>query len=78
MSLDFWGVQCGLGAKSLRSCPTLGDPMDCSPPGSPVHGILQPRVLEWVARLSSKGSSQPGDGAHIPYVSCIGRQVLHH
>ena len=36
-------------AKSLQSCPTLCDPMDCSPPGSPIPGILQARTLEWVA-----------------------------
>ena len=36
-------------AKSLQSCPTLCDPIDSSPPGSPVHGIFQARVLEWVA-----------------------------
>ena len=36
-------------AKSLQSCPTLCDPMDCSPPGSSVHGIFLARVLEWVA-----------------------------
>ena len=36
-------------AKSLQSCPTLCNPMDSSPPGSPVHGILQARILEWVA-----------------------------
>ena len=36
-------------AKSLQSCPTLGDPIDGSPPGSPVPGILQARTLEWVA-----------------------------
>ena len=36
-------------AKSLQSCPTLCDPIDCSPPGSPVPGILQARTLEWVA-----------------------------
>ena len=36
-------------AKSLQSCPTLCDPMDCSPPGSPVPGILQARTMEWVA-----------------------------
>ena len=36
-------------AKSLQLCPTLCDPMDCSPPGSSVHGIFQPRVLEWGA-----------------------------
>ena len=35
-------------AKLLQSCPTLSDPMDCSLPGSSVHGILQARVLEWV------------------------------
>ena len=36
-------------AKSLQSCPTLGDPMDCSLPGFSVHGIVQARTLEWVA-----------------------------
>ena len=36
-------------AKLLQSCPTLCDPMDSSPPGSSVHGILQERILEWVA-----------------------------
>ena len=36
-------------ARSLQSCPTLCDPIDCSPPGSPVPGILQARTLEWVA-----------------------------
>ena len=36
-------------AKSLQSCPTLCDPIDDSPPGSPVHGIFQARVLEWGA-----------------------------
>ena len=36
-------------AQLLQSCPTLCDPMDCSPPGSSVHGILQIRILEWVA-----------------------------
>ena len=36
-------------AKSLQSCPTLCDPIDSSPPGSPVLGILQARILEWVA-----------------------------
>ena len=50
-------------AKSLQLCPTLCDPMDCSPPGSSVHGILQARTLEWVAISSSRGSSQPRDRA---------------
>ena len=44
-------------AKLLQLCPTLSDPMDYSPPGSSVHGILQARVLEWVAVPSSRGSS---------------------
>ena len=43
-------------AKSLQSCPTLCDPMDCSPPGSSVHGILRSRILEWVA-MPSRGSN---------------------
>ena len=42
-------------------CPTLCSPMDCSPPGSSVHGLLQARVLEWVAMPSSRGSSQSRD-----------------
>ena len=44
--------------------------MDCSPPGSSVHGILQARILEWVAMLSSKGSSQPRDQTHISSSLC--------
>ena len=59
-----------------QSCPTLCDPMDCSLPGSSVHGILQERILEWVALASSRGSSQPRDQTIISYISCIGRQRL--
>ena len=55
-------------AKSLQSCPTLCDPIDGSPPGSPVPGILQARTLEWIARPSSRGSSGPGDRTPV---SCI-------
>ena len=51
-----------------QSCPTLCDPVDCSPPGSSVHGILQARILEWVAVPSSRGSSQPRDRTQV---SCI-------
>ena len=47
--------------------------MDHSLPGSSVHGILQARILEWVAMLSSRESSWPRDQAHISSVSCIGR-----
>ena len=42
-------VRWGAAAKSLQSCPTLYNPMDCSLPGFSVHGILQARTLEWVA-----------------------------
>ena len=60
-------------AKSLQLYQTLCDPMDYSPPGSPVHGILQARILEWVAMPSSRGSSQPRDQTHISNISCTGR-----
>ena len=42
-----------------QSCPTHCDPIDCSPPGSSVHGILQARILEWVASPFSRGSFRP-------------------
>ena len=51
-----------------QSCPTLCNPMDYSPPGSSVHGILQERILEWVAFPFSRGSSWPRDQT---WVSCI-------
>ena len=63
---------------SLQPGLTLCDPMNCSPPGSSVHGILYARILEWVAMPSSRGSSQPRDWTHVSYVSCIGRHVLYH
>ena len=64
-------------AKLLQSGPTLCDPMDYSLPGSSVHGILQARILKWVAILFSRGSSRPRDRACGCYVSCIGRWVLY-
>ena len=51
-----------------QSCPTLCDPMDCNLPGSSLHGILQARVLEWVAISFSRGSSRPRDRTRV---SCI-------
>ena len=65
-------------AQPLQSCPTLCDPMDCSPPGSSVHGILQARILEWVTISSSRASSLPRDRTQVSCVSWIGRQVLYH
>jgi len=58
-----------------QSCLTLCGPMDSSPPGSYIHGILQARVLNWVAGSSSRGSSQPRDPT---CVFCIGRWILYH
>ena len=53
-----------------QSCLTLCDPMDCSPPGSSIHGILQARILEWVAISFSRGSSQPRDWTQISWIAC--------
>ena len=64
---------------SAQLCPTLCNPLDCNPPGSSVHGILQTRILQWVAISSSrKASFWPRDPAHITCVSCMGRRVLDH
>ena len=59
-----------------QSCPTLCDPKDRSPPGFSVHGILQARILKWVAIPSSRGSSWLRDQTWISYVSCICRRIL--
>ena len=75
---DEWIKMWFMHAKSLQSCPTLCDPMDCSPPSSSVHGTLQARTLEWGAMPSSRGSSPPRDQAHVSCFSCIGSQVLYH
>ena len=64
-------------AMLLQLCLTLCDSTDCSPPGPSVHGILQARILEWVAMPSSRGSSWPRGQTCVSYVSCIGRQVLY-
>ena len=79
--------QFGVCACSVaQSCLTLCGPMDCSlpgsmdcsPPGSSVHGILQERILEWGTIFCSRGFSRSKDRTRVSYVSCIGRQVLHH
>ena len=58
-------------AQSLQSCPTLCNPMDCSPPGFSLLRISQATILEWVAMPSSRGSSQPKDWTHVSWISCI-------
>ena len=57
-----------VGRNIAQSCPTLCDPVDCSLPGSSVHGIFQAIVLEWIAISFSSGSSQPRDWTQV---SCI-------
>ena len=56
-----------------QPCPTLYDPMDCSPPGSSVHGVSQARILEWVAIPFSRGSSQFKDRTPI---SCLESKIM--
>ena len=62
-----------MNSEKLHCVPTLCDPVDCSFPGSSVHGILQARILEWVAISFSRGSSWPRDWTSI---SCIGDGFL--
>ena len=65
-------------AKSLQSCLTLHDPMDCSPSGFSVHGTSQARILEGVTMPSSRDLTRPGNRTHISYISCIDRWVPPH
>ena len=68
--LFFWLVCC-----VAQSCPTLCDPMDYSPPGFSVHGILRTRILEWVAMPTSRRSSQARGSSDLGLPHC--RQVLY-
>ena len=61
---------------NAQSCPTLSAPIDCSPPGSSVHGILQTRIPEWVAMPFSRGSSWPRDQTCISCVSYTAGRFL--
>ena len=65
---------CVCARAHAQLCPTACYPIDCSPPGSSVYGILQARVLEWVAIPFSRGFSRPRDGTRV---ACVYRQVLH-
>ena len=57
-----------------KSCLTHCNPIDCSPPGSSVHGVFQARILEWVAISFARRFSRPRDGTSV---SCLGRWILH-
>ena len=63
-------------AKLLQSCLTLCNPMDCSPPGPSVNGILQASILEWVAMPSSRGSSWPRDWIWDSWCSFIKKELF--
>ena len=64
-----------VAAKLLQSCLTLCDPINGSPPGSSVPGILQARIVEWVAISFSRGSSQPRDRTRVSRI--VGRHFTH-
>ena len=68
----YWSPEC---TEVTQLCPALCDPMDCSLPGSSVHGILQAKTLEWVATPFFRGSSQPGDWTQV---TCIASRFFHH
>ena len=65
---DILAVHQSLKVLVAQSCLTFCDPVDCSPPGFSVHGILQARILKWVAIPFSRGSSWPRDWTRV---SCI-------
>ena len=71
-----------MNSEVAQSCPTLCDPMDCSLPGSSVHGIFQAIVLEWIAISFSRGSSQSRDQTRVSrivdrhFTVCATRDVL--
>ena len=61
---------------SVQSCLTLNSSRDCNPPGSSVHESLQTRILEWVAMVFSRGSSQPRDQTQVSPIARGGRYFL--
>ena len=67
-------IQRKVKALVAQLCLTLCDLVDCNPPGSSVHGILQAKILEWVTISFSRGSSQPRDRTRVSYC----RQILYH
>ena len=74
--LQFLKCICAVLCLVTQSCLTLCNPMDYSPPGSSVHGILQARILESVAMSSSRGSSQPRDQSQVSFTVRATREAL--
>ena len=62
---EAWNLLWWFGGLVAKSCPTLATPMDCSPPGSSVHGIFQARILEWISISFSRGSFQPRNWTQV-------------
>ena len=75
---DLAGYWCRVHVKSLQSCPTRYDSMDCSPPGSSVHGDSPGNNMKRIAMPSSRGSSWPREWTRVSCVSCIDRWILYH
>ena len=72
-------IQCWLSCCLVtQQGPALCDPLDCSPPGSSVHGVFQARILQWVVISYCRGSSSPTDQTRVSCVFCIGRCILYH
>ena len=66
---EVWYQSSSKKGRTCYSHPTLWNPMDCSPPGSSVHRILQARILEWIAISFSSGSSQPRDRSLVSWIA---------
>ena len=77
-SEDHWPEDYGSFLSPPQSCPTLYNPIEGSPLGSSVHGILQARILEWVAMPFSRGSARLRNRTCVSYISCFGSRVLNH
>ena len=75
-SLVFGPALVPFSVSDAKVCLVLWDPRDCSLPGFSVYGMLQARILEWVAFPFSRGSSRPRDRTWVSYIFCISRQVL--
>ena len=76
-----WHLKSSLFPRACSVASVVSDslqPMDCTPSGSHVYGILQARIREWIAIFYYRGSSQPRDWTRLSYVSWIGRQALYH
>ena len=72
---EVWLQSACMCAQSLQLYPTLCDAMDCSPPGSSVHGILQARILEWVAMPSSRGIFPRDQGSNLSLLCVLNWQM---